>query len=1057
MENVHAQRRSVSHGSLRSSYKSHDRLNVGHNLLRRPPLRSVNENASLLPSPGPLESMLKTTTETGDIGIFSIKPVAPATTIHHYARSRSGLDVGSIFGTDPAASDGTVPRAERRRRGSACDTNLEIFSMYGSEGPPSSLPSSLSPRNDRMCQRSYSLNNCGSRHLSSHISSGTLQSQSSSGILQRPRSPFPYPTRLKRLGVRPSSPALTENGLVDYSRMVEIDRISYRTVHGSYKPTFPQPQRLVPPLAFRPGVNQSMPSLPYPTSLVSPTESIVRDRGYKDWDIGPLNRTRRPSTNQSVRSSSLTSVIEMYCRPPSTSDSNLQRTIRPAGSFYYDYTEGFESPDPQADHSDSMAAPPLAPIPQRASSLVKALVLRDENNARLDAVVDVSIKDSSDSSGDDGRVPTSNTVDDIETLPSQRMNCRTAPPTLEPFPFETDETSAACPVDFGTATSIFKAFSSCVDAEEMPPSLTAQAALSSTARQAVDAGNMSDEEQPHAEKKILKDGEPAAETDRSPLHNVADRQIDKGSQNHSESLEVAVPDHGETQEPPHTLITREHALRRMSSHGSLATMLRSSLRHSVDPALSDLAALVSSFERIAKSPFMRKDNELSGPSATADKAGFQRPQKPEVEPVETNTATDDGTAANAGAHTVLQSKKPFYKGHRRNQALAPISMTSLQVQRTASVSSAVLPLPAPESVSAMNASRVRNGVPQLMKVLPKLPNDAPVPAREVPEASVDDFGFPVKFSPFQLEIMTTPRSSPRITAHPNVGDHESFRASIELELAPAGKAQPLTEGTATVGGLEVSENIDAAGQPHKKLTGKSQGHQEEPSPSRRRLRLRAPRPGGTADTTCFPECQNGTSILTELPTHPAEDMLSSVPRGGLRSSTAYRRRGRQFILFVPDGQGDGENHLARFSPTARVSRDGHLHECDIPLAHPVDANLLRQSTSTDGFDLSDSRSSSPEYTFIRPQILRKKLSNMKIRLTKSRLNFRDHVNKTMERQARQHGAIGSTDSDNTIIHDQRSTVPRNQSRQMGRQMRRWIRRAVRVCVKGRRGEGKPAV
>ena len=46
-------------------------------------------------------------------------------------------------------------------------------------------------------------------------------------MMQRPRSPFPYPTRLKRPGVRPASPALTENGSVDYSRMVEIDRVSH--------------------------------------------------------------------------------------------------------------------------------------------------------------------------------------------------------------------------------------------------------------------------------------------------------------------------------------------------------------------------------------------------------------------------------------------------------------------------------------------------------------------------------------------------------------------------------------------------------------------------------------------------------------------------------------------------------------------------------------------------------------------------------------------------------------------------------------------------------------
>jgi hypothetical protein len=44
---------------------------------------------------------------------------------------------------------------------------------------------------------------------------------------QRPRSPFGYPARLKRSDMRPASPALTKNGVVDYSRMVELDRVSH--------------------------------------------------------------------------------------------------------------------------------------------------------------------------------------------------------------------------------------------------------------------------------------------------------------------------------------------------------------------------------------------------------------------------------------------------------------------------------------------------------------------------------------------------------------------------------------------------------------------------------------------------------------------------------------------------------------------------------------------------------------------------------------------------------------------------------------------------------------
>ncbi|WDK13962.1 hypothetical protein CGRA01v4_05243 [Colletotrichum graminicola] len=1002
--------------------------------------------------------MLKTTTETGDIGIFSIKPVAPATTIHHYARSRSGLDAGSIFGMGTRTSDGTTFRAGRRRRGSDRDTNSEIISMYGSEDPTSSLSSSLSPRIDGACQRSYSLTTCGSRHQSSQKSSGTMQSRSSSGILQRPRSPFPYPTRLKRLGMRPSSPALTENGLVDYSRMVEIDRISYRTVHGSYKPTFPQPQRLAPPLAFSPNGNQSMLPLPYPRSLASPTGSIARGRGYSYWSNGSLNRERRPSADQSVRSSSLTSVIEMYCRLPSGSEPNLQRTVRPAGSFYYDYTEGFENSFSQADCLEPRAVSPLAPIPQRASSLVKALVLRDEKKAHLDAVMDISVKDSSDSSGDYGQLPGSKYVNDIDTLPSQRMNCKTAPPTLEPFTFEVDGTSASRPADFGIAPVLAEALSSCVEAEMVQPSLTVQEVSTYMHCKTVDAGAPADKEQPKPKMEVLK-----ARTDQPPLSKVTDRQSNNGSLGQPELLEDTLPRHDEIMKVGGNLTAKEHSSRTASSRSGLAAVLRSSLRHSVDPGLSDLAALVSSFEHIAKPPFIKKDKQISGVPETADQANLQRPRQSGVDPLAVDFATDDGAIANAEKHPVSGPKKSFHKGHRRNRALANIRTASLQARRTASVSSVGLPLPATGFAYATAALRVSTSNPYLMKALPVLPNNTLTPAQELSKGSAEDLGFPVKFSPFQLELLATPRSSPTITAQKNVEDHESFRASIELEVAPADSAQAFTKCPSTVGGMAQVE--DVAGQSHEKSTGQSQGLNGELSPTKRRLRLRATRPGAKPETAFFHEIDNGTvrrysrlekSTLMELPSLGAGDLLTPVRCGRRQSSAVHRRRGRQIASSLPDGrQCDGVTHLARRPPTGRVSRDKYLHESDIPLAHPVDANLVRHSTSTYGFDLSDSRSFRSEHTFIRPRILRKKLSNLKIRLTKSRLNLRDHAGRNIERRPRQIMTVGSGNSDDTVLRDHRPTVPPNQSKRMGRKMRLWFRRAVRICVKGRQGESKP--
>ena len=231
MEQPHKTRRSASQGALdRGCGFSGDavsRISYPHPFIR--PLKGINENAAILPSPGPLESMLKTTTETGDIGFFSIRPVSSASMRRPSLRaSPTCHDIYLSKGPVVDISDTVSLYDDRRNLPSCRDTASEIISMYESESQKS-FSSSLSPRLDGSGQRSYSMTSCSSRPLPTLKSSGTLQSQSSSGtsLLQRPRSPFPYPTRLKRPGVRPASPALTENGGVDYSRMVEIDRVSH--------------------------------------------------------------------------------------------------------------------------------------------------------------------------------------------------------------------------------------------------------------------------------------------------------------------------------------------------------------------------------------------------------------------------------------------------------------------------------------------------------------------------------------------------------------------------------------------------------------------------------------------------------------------------------------------------------------------------------------------------------------------------------------------------------------------------------------------------------------
>ncbi|KAK4447650.1 hypothetical protein QBC34DRAFT_302778, partial [Podospora aff. communis PSN243] len=362
MDHVHTARRSVSHGSLNRNYTANA------SVLSQPgpsrstpfsrPLRSLNNNSSLLASPGPLESMLKTTTETGGIGPFSIQPlrppIRPPATYKGPSRVRTGFNEPNLSRLpNRSGANGSVPRGDRRRPSSHRDTASEIISMYGSDSQRSAS-STLTPPFDDGAQRSCSMTSCSSRVLPYQKPDRVLQDSTNQNSLQRPRSPFPYPTRLKRPGVRPSSPALTDHG-IDYSRMVRIDRVSHvglvpylcftavtnmaqRTVHGSYKPTYPPDGRWPTPKPSHFRANSPMVSYPRQGGILRSQVSRTVSSCLPPGSI--VDMSRPPSCTPSVQSLPLQS--QTY------------------GIFYYDYSENFDS------HPQETAGPgPLAPVPTR--------------------------------------------------------------------------------------------------------------------------------------------------------------------------------------------------------------------------------------------------------------------------------------------------------------------------------------------------------------------------------------------------------------------------------------------------------------------------------------------------------------------------------------------------------------------------------------------------------------------------------------------------------------------------------------------------------------------
>lgn len=175
--------------------------------------------------PRGLGGMLKTGTETGEIGMFSIKPprVRPSPNPPGSPRRMMGNN-GPNYTSHNGRYGGHQGVDDRRRLPSYTrDASSEVISMY-------ETASQKSPRrrhHNDFEDRSNSMTQPYSQYgMSNHRSYSSLRSQQE-GAVQRPISPFAYPARLRRPGFRPSSPALTDGGVVDYARRAEIERAQH--------------------------------------------------------------------------------------------------------------------------------------------------------------------------------------------------------------------------------------------------------------------------------------------------------------------------------------------------------------------------------------------------------------------------------------------------------------------------------------------------------------------------------------------------------------------------------------------------------------------------------------------------------------------------------------------------------------------------------------------------------------------------------------------------------------------------------------------------------------
>ncbi|KAK2626654.1 hypothetical protein QTJ16_003829 [Diplocarpon rosae] len=353
--------------------------------------QGVIENRSPANLPRGFESMLKTTTETGDIGLFSIKPSRVPQSLGTPRRNKGNfIESGQQKPRHDFQPYGVPVVDDRRRLPSySRDASSEVISMYETASQKSGSRVFDEPdyRSYSMTQTSYS-----SYTLSNHRSYASLRSQADgSNLVQRPRSPFAYPARLKRPGFRPSSPALTDGGLIDYSRRAEIERI-------------PQP--------LRPEANRSTPSLlsqssPHRRSS-SPLASLRNGSSSHDWArrVGPASVNTSPARS----TFSLASTVNLCANVQPRSTATTPGKVPPPSPLYYDYTEDFEvevysrseAPDPPPQFRIDKTIPEDRPMSSEGQPIGESSQQESDNDVfqPLAAVEVVSRRSSTRTSSD---------------------------------------------------------------------------------------------------------------------------------------------------------------------------------------------------------------------------------------------------------------------------------------------------------------------------------------------------------------------------------------------------------------------------------------------------------------------------------------------------------------------------------------------------------------------------------------------------------------------------------------------------------------------------------
>ena len=305
-------------------------------------LHHGKENYQTSQDPSVVQSMLKNSTELGDVGQFVHKPpripvvssqVSSATPSKGRSRSIKRRQI-SPYHDSPIPSNGPHVLEHTRQVVTASKDSDFRTQDYRA---PLRRPSLEGNGDYAMTQSSYNSHSLTHRHPKTN---GPTSSRGGVSNL-RPRSPYAYPTRLKRPGYRPSSPAF---GDINKSTMSYGPGLSREASTRTASP-FSAYNANRAPSPFHHVINQSDPDLQhYPPYLA------MEPKRHQNSSL-TSTRASTPRPSPSVTSISSSSRVQ---RRRSNHNSGRVRPRSPhVAPLYYDYTEEFEEP---GNYRDSIAS-----------------------------------------------------------------------------------------------------------------------------------------------------------------------------------------------------------------------------------------------------------------------------------------------------------------------------------------------------------------------------------------------------------------------------------------------------------------------------------------------------------------------------------------------------------------------------------------------------------------------------------------------------------------------------------------------------------------------------